>query len=129
MLPVIQAGKPLKQAEKVMILLHGRGGDAHDILGLGEELADENTCLLAPEAPNHTWYPYSFLEEREKNEPFLSQSINAIVQLIEDTAQILPKTHIALAGFSQGACLVLEVSTRNPARYLCVAAFTGGLIG
>jgi phospholipase/carboxylesterase len=32
-------------------------------------------------------------------------------------------------GFSQGACLTLEVTTRYAAKYAGVAAFTGGLIG
>lgn len=129
MFPVIQAGKPLKNAQKAIILLHGRGGSAEDILSLGGELADENSCLLAPQASQGTWYPRSFLAERQENEPFLSQSIEQVDRLIQETSQTISLNHIALVGFSQGACLALEVAARNPRPYLCVAAFTGGLIG
>ena len=36
---------------------------------------------------------------------------------------------MAIAGFSQGACLGLEFAARTPARYGAVLAFSGGLIG
>ena len=41
----------------------------------------------------------------------------------------IPTENIYFAGFSQGACLVLEFAARNAARYGGIAAFTGGLIG
>ena len=34
-----------------------------------------------------------------------------------------------LAGFSQGACLILEYAARHPARYAGVIGLSGGLIG
>jgi predicted esterase len=39
------------------------------------------------------------------------------------------ESEIVLAGFSQGACLVLEYAARHPRRYAGVLGFTGGLIG
>ena len=55
------AGKALTADSKVLIMLHGRGGSAEDILSLAQHLAVEDFTLLAPQATNHTWYPYSFL--------------------------------------------------------------------
>ena len=63
-LPIMQAGTPIEEAAGAIILLHGRGGSAEDILALGSSLANGRTALLAPQAPGHTWYPYSFLAPR-----------------------------------------------------------------
>lgn len=126
---VIEGGMPLKKANKAILLLHGRGSNAENILGLGDSLGDERTYLAAPQAANGTWYPHSFLAEVQDNEPWLSSAIAQVARLIEETALVLPASQIALVGFSQGACLALETAARHPQRYLCVGAFTGGLIG
>jgi predicted esterase len=41
----------------------------------------------------------------------------------------IPPEHVALMGFSQGACLALEAGARNARRYAGVIGFSGGLIG
>jgi predicted esterase len=41
----------------------------------------------------------------------------------------VPSQRVALLGFSQGACLALEATARNPQRYAGVIGFSGGLIG
>jgi phospholipase/carboxylesterase len=127
--PIIEQGAPLNEASKALILLHGRGGTAQNILQLASEFCDERFYIAAPQAPNHTWYPYSFLEEERLNEPWLSSSIEAVKLLIDQIAQYIAKPQITLMGFSQGACLALEVASRYAAKYGGVVAFTGGLIG
>ena len=126
---IIQQGQPLDKASKALILLHGRGGTAYDILGLANEFCDDTFYIAAPQATNRSWYPYSFMEEEQLNEPWLSSSIETVKRLIDETAKSIPKSHIYLMGFSQGACLTLEVSCRFAAKYGGVVAFTGGLIG
>jgi phospholipase/carboxylesterase len=128
--PVRHFGAKLPEATAAVILLHGRGGSAEDILGLATEMYDENFAYLAPEAAGHTWYPYSFLSPIEQNEPWLSSAlakIGATVKLALDAG--LARERIFVCGFSQGACLSSEFVARNPARYGGVIAFTGGLIG
>jgi phospholipase/carboxylesterase len=121
---------PLASAKKAMILLHGRGASAASILSLQEYLDLEGFALLAPEATNHTWYPYSFMAPVEQNEPWLSSAIELIAELVADCkAAGIPESGIHFLGFSQGACLTLEFAARNAARYGSVTAFTGGLIG
>ena len=127
---MLSAGVPLKEASAAVVLLHGRGAPAEDILMLGEAMGLEYAALLAPEAAGRTWYPESFLAPREENEPWLSSALETIgltVQYAMD-AGIAPE-RIAIAGFSQGACLSTEFVARHPQRYAAVAAFTGGLIG
>jgi predicted esterase len=113
-----------------IILLHGRGGSAEDILELREEFGFEDVAYFAPEAAGHSWYPNSFLAPIGRNEPWLTQSL-AKVCAAADAAerQGIGRENIVIAGFSQGACLATEFVARHAARFGGLIAFTGGLIG
>lgn len=126
---IIEKGKPLEQANKAMILLHGRGGTADGIIDLAAEFCDDSFYIAAPQATNHTWYPYSFMEEEKMNEPWLSSAVATVKKLIDSITTTIPVNNLFIVGFSQGACLTLEVATRYAASYAGVIAFTGGLIG
>jgi phospholipase/carboxylesterase len=127
---IISGGLSLESAEKVMIMLHGRGAPAENILGLARYLDLEGFALLAPQAANSTWYPQSFLAPRTANEPWLGSALQLLKGL---EAELLEKgfgpESLYFLGFSQGACLSLEYAARNAKRYGGVIAFTGGLIG
>lgn len=124
------AGKSLSEASKVLIMLHGRGADAGDILSLAPHLDLQDFALIAPQATNHAWYPYSFLEKPEKNELWLTSALSLIKEIVEEIKSAgFSSEKIYFLGFSQGACLALEYVTRNAEKYGGVAAFTGGLIG
>lgn len=123
-------GKSLKEAKKALIMIHGRGGDARDILGLASHLNVSEFALLAPEATNNTWYPYSFLAKPEQNEPWLSSALDLLKESVDEiTNHGITHENIYFMGFSQGACLTLEFIARHAQKYGGVAAFTGGLIG
>jgi phospholipase/carboxylesterase len=124
------AGKPLKEADKALILIHGRGADARDILGLASQLNVSEYSLLAPEATNNSWYPYSFLAEPEQNEPWLSSALDLLKEIVEEvTKHGISTENIYLLGFSQGACLALEFAARHAQKMGGIVALTGGLIG
>jgi phospholipase/carboxylesterase len=126
----IVTGVDLRHAKKAIILVHGRGSSAADIISLADHLQIDDYAILAPEATNHSWYPYSFLSPVAQNEPWLSSALSTLEQLVEDITSygILPEK-IYFAGFSQGACLLLEFVSRNAIRWGGVVAFSGGLIG
>lgn len=126
---VLQQGPSITKASKALILLHGRGGTARSILDLADRICDNDFYIAVPQAAHNTWYPYSFMEEEERNEPNLSSSIKGVKDLIDQTAKYIPKEKIFIAGFSQGACLALEVTARYAVQYGGIVAFTGGLIG
>lgn len=126
---VLHQGPLITKASKALILIHGRGGTARSILSLANRICDNDFYVAAPQATGNTWYPHSFIEEERLNEPYLSLSIRAIKDLIDQTAKHIPKNKIFIGGFSQGACLALEVSTRFAAKYGGIIALTGGLIG
>ena len=123
-------GKKLVEAQKALIMLHGRGAPAEDILALSSHLLVKDFALLAPQATNYTWYPYSFLAPPEQNEPWLSSAIDIIEQVVHDIHKAgIGTESIFFCGFSQGACLTLEFVTRHAKKWGGIAAFTGGLIG
>jgi|SRR5690242_772357 phospholipase/carboxylesterase len=127
---IITAGRKIEQAKKVLIMVHGRGGNARDILSLSGHLQVNDFALLAPEATSYTWYPFSFLAPPQQNEPWLSSALALLREIINDiNANGISSENIYLLGFSQGACLTLEFAARNATRFGGVVAFTGGLIG
>ena len=127
---VLVDGAPLETAAGALIAIHGRGAGAEDIIALGKEIAPANVAILAPQAAGNTWYPYRFLEPTERNEPYLSSALRVVADLIAQLGEHgIPPERVALLGFSQGACLALEVAARNPRRYAGVIGFSGGLIG
>ena len=128
--PVLRHGPPVDQARIALILLHGRGASAEDILGLTREFQWKDVACLAPQAAGHTWYPYSFLSPIPQNEPNLSAALRVVGRLVAELqAQGVPTDRIALLGFSQGACLALEFAARNATTYAAVVGLSGGLVG
>lgn len=128
--PILAAGEPLGQARAVMIMIHGRGTSAEDILTLAREFDGTGFAFLAPQAAGHTWYPNSFLTPIPSNEPGISSGLTAIGELLERVeAAGIPPERVILLGFSQGACLTLEFAARNARRYGGVVGLSGGLIG
>lgn len=129
-LPVVLAGEPPESARAAMIMLHGRGATAQDILTLTADLHSPGFIYLAPQAAGNAWYPNSFLAPIASNEPHLSSALSVITSLLDQLAQLgIPAERTILLGFSQGACLTLEYVARNPRRYGGVVGLSGGLIG
>lgn len=127
---ILTAGREIDPQNNVLILLHGRGGSAEDILSLANHLDVKDFTLLAPQATNHTWYPYSFLAPPVENEPWLSSALALLKEVVQDlNNKGVPAEHIYFLGFSQGACLTLEFVARNASKYGGAVTFTGGLIG
>ena len=128
--PVLITGAPLAEARAGVILLHGRGADARDILGLAPEIDPGGVAFAAPDAASHSWYPYSFLAPMEQNEPGLSSGLRVIAALVSRfEAAGVAGERLLLVGFSQGACLALEYAARNARRLGGIAGLSGGLIG
>ncbi len=113
-----------------MLLLHGRGGSAENILELGSEFRLPNVAYLAPQAAGQSWYPLSFLAPRAANEPHLSSALSKIESVVQTLEQAgFGRERVVIAGFSPGACLATEFLASHPARYGGLIALTGGLIG
>jgi phospholipase/carboxylesterase len=128
--PLVLAGEPPGSARAAMIMVHGRGATARDILTLTADLHWPGFIYLAPQATGNTWYPNSFLAPIASNEPDLSSGLAVITSLLDQLAQVgIPVERTIILGFSQGACLLLEYVARNTRRYGGVVGLSGGLIG
>jgi phospholipase/carboxylesterase len=126
---VLQSGEPLESARAAMILVHGRGATAEDIMTVGAELQHPGFAYLAPQAAGSAWYPNPFTAPIESNEPYLSAALDMLASLVKEVEAAVPADRIVLLGFSQGACLSLEFAARHARRYGALIGLSGGLIG
>ncbi len=128
--PVLSLGAPLSSAKAAMIMVHGRGASAGDILGLAPGLQAPSVVFLAPQAAGHTWYPNRFLSPIETNEPWLSSALAVLAGIESRVIEAgIPLESVFFLGFSQGACLILEYAARNARRYGGIIGLSGGIIG
>src|SRR3954465_9433066 len=112
------AGPTPEAAAATLVLMHGRGGSAEDILSLYTELGLPGLTALAPQAAGNTWYPNSFLAPLEANQPYLDSALRRIESIVADLrARGVPSEGVPLLGFSRGPCLTLEYTARPPRRY------------
>jgi predicted esterase len=129
-MPAIPHGADPAGAPLSAVLIHGRGRTAAEMIGVAEQIGMPELHWRALRAPGGSWYPGSFLEPVEVNQPQLDQTmarVEAEVRTLE--ALGAPRRRIALIGFSQGACIACEYVRRHPARWGGLIAFTGGLFG
>lgn len=126
-------GAPLTRAAGVILALHGRGADAGGMLDLGAALARPDLAVLAPQAPQElgrAWYPDRFTAPLAANQPWLDRALARVGAILDDLAAAgAPPQRLVLMGFSQGACLALEVAIRRAQSLGGVLAFAGGYIG
>jgi predicted esterase len=124
------AGESLETARSAMLMVHGRGAQAEDILSLAGQMNIKGVAYLAPQATGNTWYPNRFLAPLSENEPWLSSALSFLDDVYAriTTASIPPECVVVL-GFSQGACLALEYAARHAHRYGALVGLSGALIG
>jgi predicted esterase len=123
-------GAAPEEAAGAVILLHGRGGSAEDILSLALEFDLPQLAYFAPQAEGHSWYPNSFLAPIASNQPWLESALTKVESIVQTAQRAgIAADRVAIGGFSQGACLATEFVASHPQRYAALFAFTGGLIG
>jgi phospholipase/carboxylesterase len=133
--PALHTGAPLDQAQALVILVHGRGASAADIIGLAGPLTPsgelgETIAWIAPRAAGNVWYPHRFTEPIALNQEPLASALAVVDAIIDQAiAAGIPAARVMIAGFSQGACLALEYAWRGKHRIGAVGALSGGLIG
>ncbi len=127
---VLHVGSPLDKATVAVIMLHGRGSTADDILSLSQEFNTGEVAYLAPQAAGYQWYPNRFIAPLDSNEPYLTSALTLVGDLVKHVEKAgISQEQIVLLGFSQGACLALEYAARNAGRYGGVVGLSGALIG
>ena len=103
-------------ANKRLVLLHGWGADADDLLELGQLLSGERRQVVALRAPQphpggfgRQWY-----DLQNPTWPDLPQARLALGHRLEALGRSLPLEQTVLLGFSQGAAMALDVGSEQP---------------
>jgi phospholipase/carboxylesterase len=127
---MIRAGADARHARVGLVLAHGRGGTAADVLRLVEMAGLTDVAAIAQQAEGNSWWPTSFLATTAQTDTFVTAAISkmrAAITALE--ADGMPRHRIWLGGFSQGACLALETFAREGTGLAGCFGFSGGLIG
>lgn len=126
-LEAVVAGAPLASARRVVIAVHGRGGDAErmaaQVLGFAEGV--EGVSVLAPQAAARAWYPHGFRAPVVDNEPHLSSALASLDAAWAAATEGRDPAAVLVTGFSQGACLLLGWLETRAARPGAVVIFSG----
>lgn len=125
----------------LVVLLHGYGADAADLIGLAEPLSTvlPDTLFLAPDAPDRCtvnpigfqWFPIPWLDgssEAAMARGFLSAAETLDRWLTESIAAAgVTAAETALIGFSQGTMMALQVGPRRVEQLAGIVGFSGRL--
>lgn len=100
-------------ADRRLVLLHGWGADADDLLDLADLLVDSDTSVVALRAPGvhpsgmgRQWY-----DLQQSGWPQLPGALESLRQRLEALGKEVPLRRTVLLGFSQGAAMALDVSS------------------
>lgn len=122
------AGPAPERAQRVVLVLHGRGAEAGTLVRRVREIVgqDPQTSIvgLRAEGGAERWYAVRYGEAGAGRDPEVLRAI----ERVEAALARLPQP-VFLAGFSQGACLALEVAARRQGSLAGVIAPCGARIG
>lgn len=118
---------------RVVIALHGSGGNQEGMaLWCLRAVEDDSVTILAPGAAGGgSWWRKDKSFQMDPNDGEFVAAIDANIALVEHLLdEGVPARNIFLVGFSQGACLALEVATEmSDIEFGLVLAMSGGLLG
>jgi phospholipase/carboxylesterase len=114
-----------------LILLHGRGADEEDLLGIVPML-DERFLVISPRAPyvfpaggGYTWY--DIVNIGDPDPAMFVDSCNRLTQFVDDVLAGYPAdpSRLFLFGFSMGTVMSYTLALTRPDRFRGVAANSG----
>ena len=105
------------EAKQRLVLLHGWGADADDLIDLGQELVGPDIGLVGLRAPEphpqgmgRQWY--------DLQNPLWPELVDAARQALrlrlQQLGEQLPLEHTVVLGFSQGAAMAVDVASTLP---------------
>lgn len=126
----------IKDGAPLVVLLHGRGSDRHDLLGLAPHIAP-GAVVVTPEAPHPGapwgygpgWAWYRFVGRNVPEPRSFDQAQEALGDFLGEIRERLPVRTgpLILGGFSQGGTMSLAYALRNPGAVPLVMNFSGFL--
>ncbi len=126
----------IRDGAPVVVLLHGRGADRHDLKPLGRFLPG-TTALLTPQAPfpgepwgyGPGWAWYRYVADDRVVPETLAQSLEYLDAFILSLPDLLPFAPgpLVLGGFSQGGTTSMAYALKHPGRVPQVVNLSGFL--
>jgi phospholipase/carboxylesterase len=116
----------------LLLMLHGYGSDENDLFSFAEHLNDR-FLVVSVRAPRrlpwggNAWYDINFTDSAERfGDPQQAlQSLEQVVDLLEELKKTYQTSKTVLLGFSQGAILSYALSLKYPERIDAVLALSG----
>ncbi len=128
---VLEPRRALSDKHPTLILLHGRGANEEDLLGLAEYL-DERLMTISARAPfsfpfggGFTWY--EILEVGKPEPKMFAESFSLLLKFFDDVKKNYPvdPAKVFFGGFSMGAIMSFAVALTHPDLVAGVAANSG----
>lgn len=125
-----------------VVLLHGYGANAQDLIGLAEPLGEHmpDTLFLSPDAPEacegapmgRQWFPIPWIDGSSEEMALAgltaaAADLDAFLDGVMVDEDLLPE-QVMLLGFSQGSMMALHVAPRREDPVAGVVAFSGRLL-
>jgi homogentisate 1,2-dioxygenase len=128
--PISVAGLALESAMRVVVAIHGRGVTADSAIGRVLELSGyaPDLTVLAPQARDNVWYSGRYGEQK-KDLAELESALAITGAVLDRAVAAVGAGNVVLYGFSQGACLALELFLRRGERLGALVALSGACIG
>jgi homogentisate 1,2-dioxygenase len=128
--PLVGGPRP-ERARRVVLALHGRGGEAGGIVRRYLEIAghDPEASIVGLRTDSDRWYAVRHGEAGASSNPEVLKALERVEASLRDLGRSVARGATVLAGFSQGACLALEYAARNGAGLSAVVAPCGARIG
>jgi phospholipase/carboxylesterase len=131
-----------KNADSVVVFLHGYGADGADLLGLADPLAPHlpGTAFLAPNAPERSrnnpfgyqWFPIPWLDGSSETEAksSMAKSIGLIDAFLDEVLETegIGADRMVVVGFSQGTMMALHILPRRDKPVAGIVGFSGRLL-
>jgi phospholipase/carboxylesterase len=126
----VLAGAPLASARMAALMVHGRGQNEHAMLDLAARLHLDDVAYVLPVAAGRRWYPGRYFDPVRVNQPWLDWALDACDAALARCRDAgVDDGRIAVAGFSQGACVIAELAARRARPWRGAAVLTGTLLG
>jgi phospholipase/carboxylesterase len=128
----VPSGRAETEPMPTILVMHGRGADAHDLADLAPVLDVAPGCrFVFPNAPR-AWdaapgmtFGWTWFDGWPPEPASLAASREQLLKFIGEIRERYPTTALIVGGFSQGAMMALDVGLRSDAQ--AIIAMSGGL--
>lgn len=121
----------LAAATDVIVAVHGRGATADAIVQRARELVGDapGFAVVAPQAAGASWSSASYLDAWSEDPQGVRDALETIAAARAWVRARAPGARLHLLGFSQGACLSLEMLSHDAGGWASVIAIAGARVG